>query len=219
MVEFSFSVYGRGPAGGKGFAFWYTKDLKAPTVSTDFFGHQGNFEGVAIVFDTADPLNNRVNPFIYAYDIFSNKSVENHGTKNAADFANYASPSVHLGACFREYRNTPESVFAKISYSNNILSLDIDIRQKGLSYTNCFKTHINLPSGYHFGISAQTSHDGVGIDVAHLILDDHDIYSFETYELNPAAKGKKYRPGEQADIASGKEFKMDDKMKEVLTLH
>ncbi|KAJ3302971.1 hypothetical protein HDV03_004423 [Kappamyces sp. JEL0829] len=195
MVEFSFTVYGRGVAGGKGFAFWYTKDLEAPAVSPDFYGHVGSFNGVAIVFDSADPVSNRINPFIYA--------IENNGAKTARDFANYGMPSVHLAACFREYRNTPGHVYAKVTYKDNTLSLDIDIRQNGQAYTNCFSAPVNLPTGYHFGLSAQTAHTG---------LDDHDVYSFETYELYPAGKEKHFRPHEQEDISQGREFKLDEQM-------
>jgi hypothetical protein len=80
--------------------------------------------------------------------------------------------------------------------------MDIDIRQGGQGYTTCFEANINLPTGYHFGISATTTVEG---------QDDHDFHSFETYELNPAPKSEKHlRPFEKEDISKGKEFKMND---------
>jgi hypothetical protein len=43
-------------------------------------------------------------------------------------------------------------------------------------------------------------------------LDDHDLQSFETYELNPKFKEHKLRPFEKADILAGHKFEIDDKM-------
>lgn len=65
---------------------------------------------------------------------------------------------------------------------------------------------IHLPTGYHFGISSSTSGSN---------LDDHDFHSFETYELNPAAKEKVLRPFEEEDIGKGKGFKLDEDMEKV----
>lgn len=197
MVEFSFQVYGRGASGGEGLVIWYAKDLQAPTSMPDFYGSLSSFTGAAIVFDSSDAAANRHNPFIYV--------VSNDGTKTIHDFANYASPSTHLGSCFREYRNTPGRVYGKLVYDAGMLRLDIDIRQGGKSYTNCFKVPISLPSGYRFGVSASTSNTGI---------DDHDIFSLETYELRPPPKEKHLRPHEKEDIAQGKEFKMDEKLQE-----
>ena len=46
-------------------------------------------------------------------------------------------------------------------------------------------------------------------------LDDHDILSFEVYELNPPPKEKVFRPKEKEDIDNGKEFKIDEAMEKV----
>lgn len=55
----------------------------------------------------------------------------------------------------------------------------MDLRQDGYSYTECFsKDNVELPTGYYFGISSATEALG----------DDHDIISFEGYELNPKPK-------------------------------
>lgn len=75
-----------------------------------------------------------------------------------------------------------------------------------MGYTNCFKTPINLPVDYHFGISAATSSSAT---------DDHDIHSFETYELRPGPKQVHLRPHEQEDKNAGKEFKMDENLQHV----
>jgi hypothetical protein len=63
-----------------------------------------------------------------------------------------------------------------------------------------------LPSGYHFGLSASTTSAAKG-------LDDHDIFSFEVYELDPPPKEQRK---DQKDGAGGKEFEIDEKMVQVL---
>jgi Legume-like lectin family len=114
MVEFSFTVFGRSALGGNGFALFYTKEL-GDSSPPDFYGRSATFTGMALVFDASDAPNNRFNPFIYV--------IENNGAKTAADFMHYSSPSVHLGACFREYRNAPTPVFGKLIYKDNILKV------------------------------------------------------------------------------------------------
>jgi hypothetical protein len=132
--------------------------------------------------------------------------LENNGNKEAKDYSNYASPDTNIGSCFREYRNTPKSVWAKVLYKDKILSLYIDIRQGGKAYTKCFESSIHLPTGYHFGISASTTNEG---------HDDHDFHSFETYELNPAPKKEQpLRPFEKEEMDKGHAFELDSKLME-----
>ena len=203
MVEMSVIVSGMFHLGGDGFVFWYSDDQKQPGMVSDFYGRHSEFTGVAIVFDTGDLNTNRINPYVYA--------IENNGRKSAKDFKDYMSENVHLGACHMDYRNTMKPVWIKILYHNNMLSLDMDIRQGGKSFSNCFKFPIHLPSGYHFSLSATTSKDGG--------RDDHDILSFETYELNPAPpKSHPERPHEAEMIKEGKKFEMTDELKKVLKL-
>lgn len=55
----------------------------------------------------------------------------------------------------------------------------MDTRQGGYGYTECFKAEgVDLPSGYYFGMSAATSN----------LADDHDVLSFETYQVHPPAR-------------------------------
>lgn len=55
MAEFSFSVTGKNYFGGKGFAFWYTKDGGPKTEALgEFMGHKAVWDGLAVVFDTSD---------------------------------------------------------------------------------------------------------------------------------------------------------------------
>lgn len=200
MVEMSVIISGVHHLGGDGFVFWYANDQTKPGMVSDFYGRHSQFSGVAIVFDTGDSKTSRINPFIYA--------IENDGRKSSADFKNYMSADVHRGACHFDYRNTMKPVWIKIIYSKNSLSLDMDIRQGGSGYVNCFQFPINLPVGYHFSLSATTSKDGG--------RDDHDILSFETYELNPVSrKESPERPHEREMINAGKKFEMTDELKNV----
>ncbi|KAI8914140.1 concanavalin A-like lectin/glucanase domain-containing protein [Gorgonomyces haynaldii] len=191
MVEFSFSIYGKASLGGDGMVFWYLNDFSS---ERDFYGGSSVFKGLAVVFDTSDADKNRFSPFVYA--------IENNGhPKDLSDYTNQ-----NLGSCYREYRNTPAPVYAKITYSNNVLSLDMDTRQGGQSYTNCFQVkNVHLPTGYRFGLSSSTDERGP---------DDHDVYSFEVYELNPIKREHKLRPHEKEDIAAGKAFKMEESYKQ-----
>jgi hypothetical protein len=91
-------------------------------------------------------------------------------------------------------------------YRQGKVRVDVDIRQGGKGYTTCFESAVVLPAGYHFGLSASTNVEG---------QDDHDIHSFETYELNPAPKGEQpLRPFEKEDVAQGKEFHFTEEMKQ-----
>ncbi|KAI8925188.1 concanavalin A-like lectin/glucanase domain-containing protein [Entophlyctis helioformis] len=194
-VEMSFFVSGHGVAGGDGMVLWYTEGTHR-NGPMDFYGHSSKFKGIAIVFDTSDLPNERYNPFVYG--------LANDGTKSLEDFKSYLSSQVNLGACYREYRNSPGPVFVRLSYIGGILSLDIDVRQGGNNYVTCFVVpHANLPTGYHFGISAATGEND---------MDDHDVLSFETYELNPKLREHKNRPFEEEEIAKGRKFKMDDSL-------
>ncbi|EGF81845.1 hypothetical protein BATDEDRAFT_34613 [Batrachochytrium dendrobatidis JAM81] len=209
QVVLSFFVYGRGSSGSDGLVFWLVDAAPSPPATPDpnnpqpnppvtsFYGHNSNFKGFALVFDSSDASRQRTNPFIYA--------ILNDGTKHAADFANYMSPQVHVGACFREFRNTAVPVHARLTYMNKTLSLDIDIREEGEEYTNCFSTEMpSMPENAFFGVSASTDSNG---------FDDHDVVSMEVFEINPPPRQKIFRPNEEADIAKGKKFKMNEDLK------
>lgn len=173
QLHFSFSVFGRNQIGGEGLALWYTKDKEQ---SGPIYGSMDKWNGLGIFFDTADQRENRVSPLVYG--------VLNDGHYVMDGRGDYMSNS--MGSCFRDYRNTPSPVWGRLTYANRTLRLDMDLRQDGYSFTQCFeKTDIDLPQGYHFGFSASTSE---------YHYDDHDLLSLEVFEVNP-----KSRPGMHAD--------------------
>ncbi|KAJ3168949.1 hypothetical protein HDU88_001276 [Geranomyces variabilis] len=195
QVEFSFTAYGRGYMGGEGLAFWYTKDKGT---LGPFFGAGDKWEGLAIAFDTGDQLENRYTPYVYGQ--------MNHGDHELAHRKDYLETG--FAGCFRDYRNTPAPVWARITYANQTIQLAIDMRQHGSAYVECF-THsdIKLPPNYYFGISAATE--------GHL-ADDHDVMSFEVYELNPKAVKHPERPHEAEIVKKEGAFQISDDVKSLI---
>ncbi|KAI9091460.1 legume-like lectin family-domain-containing protein, partial [Phlyctochytrium arcticum] len=196
QVIFQFGVYGRGQNGGEGFALWYTEK---PMGLGPVYGSEDKWKGVGVIFDTTDTVEQRYTPYIYAQ--------YNDGTKELAHSKDYAATA--LAGCFRDYRNTPSPVWGRLTYANTTLQLDIDLTQHGKGFIPCFVTvaGLNLPPNYYFGFSAATE--------GHLV-DDHDIISFETYEINPDQNKKSKpvtRPHEKAHIKAGDTFKLSDDIK------
>ncbi|CAG8567727.1 9580_t:CDS:2 [Cetraspora pellucida] len=166
-VEFTFRISGNYFLGGRGMAFWYTKEQSK---EGSLFGCSDKWDGLAIFFETADHVRKRENPYIMA-----------HVNDGSISYNNILDPfAVKMAGCYRMLRNTQGLIFARISYYNNTLRLVIDTTDGGKSYNVCFsKSGVSLPSGYYFGISAAA--EGA-------TPDDHDILSFETYEINPTEK-------------------------------
>lgn len=53
-VEFQFKAFGQGHLGGKGLAFWYTKER---AIEGNVFGSKDQWTGLGVFMDTADPAN------------------------------------------------------------------------------------------------------------------------------------------------------------------
>ncbi|KAJ3212596.1 Protein ERGIC-53-like [Dinochytrium kinnereticum] len=186
QVEFSFSAFGRAYAGGDGLAFWYAKD---PGLEGPVYGVADKWTGLGLFFDTAEVNENRFTPYLFA--IVNDGRVEIH---NRHDVLLHA-----IGGCFRGLAASSAKLdrfrlqkFAQAGLGK--IDLDIDLKQDDdYEYQMCFeKKDLDLPIGYHFGFSAGTSDHSA---------DDHDLFSFETYELNPVTKKKK---------KNAKEFKIDE---------
>ncbi|KAI1296364.1 hypothetical protein EDD11_007410 [Mortierella claussenii] len=109
--------------------------------------------------------------------------------------------------CLRDYKNSPGPVVVRVSYIDRTLRVAADSFSRGTKMVICFEEKdIDLPVGYHFGFSAQAADTG--------IPDDHDLYSFEVYEVNPGPKTEKnMRPHEEEMIKKGNEVKVDDEDK------
>lgn len=73
---------------------------------------------------------------------------------------------------------------AKIIYERNNLQVLLDTTSTG-QYTFCFSLdNVNLKEGYYFGVTAATGG----------LADYHDIYSFETRNLDPSAQKEYEQP-------------------------
>ncbi|CAO3592396.1 unnamed protein product [Absidia cylindrospora] len=184
MVDMDFRVSGSQIHGGRGMAFWYSKH-KLPT--GPIFGAQDQWEGLSIWFDTANPKTRH--PTIMAF-------------MNDGKFS-YASEGVDpnkraLATCHIDYRNPTSIVKMRLTYKDKILTMMLDNTSLGKKFRPCFQLRdITLPPGYHFGLTASS----------HNPADDHDIISFETFQLDPPPKkANQKRPLEDAKIQQGEEF-------------
>ncbi|ORY95796.1 legume-like lectin family-domain-containing protein [Syncephalastrum racemosum] len=185
MVHVAFRVTGSHMHGGRGLAFWYTKEQKP---DGPIFGGGDQWDGLAIWLDSANPQSNTP----------TTMALLNDGT---TAFAGRVDPKKFImGQCSINYRNTGNmDAHLSIKYKANTLTVMLDPTGEGKDYRTCLqKSGINLPTGYHFGISAASSNPA----------DDHDITSFQTFQLDPPAKVQKTkRPLEEEKIAQGQEFK------------
>ncbi|KAG0288589.1 hypothetical protein BGZ96_007686 [Linnemannia gamsii] len=189
-VEFQFKAFGQGHLGGKGLAFWYTKER---AIEGDIFGSKDQWTGLGIFMDTADPANQRNNPVIYGIMNDGTKPFPSNPTANTNSF----------GGCLRDYKNTHVPVVIRVSYIDGVLKVSADTNSKGKKMMPCFEQKdLSLPVGYHFGFSAQAADHGNP--------DDHDLYAIEVYEVNPPKKDKApLRPHEAEMKKKGEEVKVD----------
>ncbi|CAO3595790.1 unnamed protein product [Absidia cylindrospora] len=184
MVDMNFRISGSQMHGGRGMAFWYTKD-KLP--EGPIFGAQDQWDGLSIWFDSANPKTHT--PTVMAF-------------LNDGKFS-FASPGVDptkraLASCPMDYRNSNDFVKMRLTYKANTLTLMLDSTSQGMNFRPCFQySGISLPTGYHFGLTASS----------HNPADDHDILSFETYQLNPPQKiVDQKRPLEEEKTQQGEAF-------------
>ncbi|KAG0269577.1 hypothetical protein DFQ27_003040 [Actinomortierella ambigua] len=187
-VEFSFKAFGQSPIGGKGLAFWYTSER---AIEGPVFGSKDKWKGLGIFMDTSDPANQRSNSVIY--------SIVNDGTREFP-----TNPIAgRFSGCLRDYKNSPIPVVVKVSYYGKTLKVAVDTITRGRNFVTCFEEKdIDLPVGYYFGFSAEAAEIGNP--------DDHDLYTFEVYEVNPPAKSKSPpRPHEEEMLRKGEEAKID----------
>ncbi|KXS12435.1 concanavalin A-like lectin/glucanase [Gonapodya prolifera JEL478] len=198
QVELALSIFGRSYVGGEGLALWYTKERGAggPAMGSREWWH-----GVGIIFDTADVHSEprRHTPMTYL--------ALNDGTKSFADAA--ADTSKISGNCTIFYRNHPGAVYIRVTYLSRTLKVEYDLGRKFRPqqvphFTECMTVpNVDLPQGYYFGLSSETSEH---------FMDDHDVYTFETYELNPKARRGKT---DHLDLTEEQRKKIDSSSEKV----
>lgn len=164
-VHVSFKVHGKGNLFGDGFAVWYAKDRMA---SGSVFGSKDLFSGLAIILDTYSNQNgphNHQHPYVSA--MVNNGSLSYDHDRDGTH--------TELAGCEVRFRNTDYDTIIRIRYENDILNVSTDFENKA-EWKNCFTvTGVRLPTGYFFGLSANTGD----------LSDNHDILSFKFYDLDP----------------------------------
>ncbi|KAL1934117.1 hypothetical protein VTP01DRAFT_6299 [Rhizomucor pusillus] len=185
QIHMAFKVSGSHMHGGRGMAFWYTKE---PMPDGPIFGARDQWDGLGLWLDSANPKTHTPTTLAILND-------------GSLAFASRTDPTGYIiGSCTINYRNTGNNlVHLLVKYTANTLTILLDTSGDGKDYRTCIqKAGISLPKGYYFGISAAT----------HNPADDHDVISFETWQMNPPPKVQHMkRPFEEEKIKQGQEFR------------
>nr|CUU00450.1 hypothetical transcript [Hymenolepis microstoma] len=163
-VVINFRVTGsKGTLFGDGFAFWYTATHIKPGFA---LGADGTFRGLGIFYDTYSNHNGEHghdHPYVSA--MVSNGSITYDHDRDGTQ--------TQLAGCHSPFRNKDHRTLTRITYTKNVLSVDMDINNQN-EWTNCFSVKgVHLPTGYYLGISAATGD----------LTDTHDILFLKTYDL------------------------------------
>jgi len=188
QIVMSFRVTGRSFTGSQGLALFYTKEkLKVDT----FYGGEHQWDGLAIIFDSQNTDSNSHVPTINV--LYNDGSTIIQSQRNYND--------IKKSTCVADFRNSPIPVFVRITYSNKNLKVEVDLSHEGNEYYECSSDNIELPNDNYFGITARTADSNA---------DDHDVLSFDFYQLNPPPKTIYYRPMEEEIIEREGEFQIDE---------
>jgi len=188
QIILSLRVSGRNMHGSQGMGIFYTEHRLKPDA---FFGGETTWNGLAVIFDT---LNLDSNTNIPTISILYNDG--NTTIRSQSDY-----DKIRKSACVADFRNSPNPIFVKITYENKQLKVEVDLIHGGSDYHECTNDNIELPKDFVFGVTAKTGSDNA---------DDHDIISFDFYQLNPPPKEIKYRPLEEEVLSREGEFKIDE---------
>jgi len=164
-VELWLRVTGRGRLGADGIGFWFTEGINP---EGPVFGSADQWKGLGIFFDSFDNDAKGNNPYVMAM-VNDGSKVYDHETDGSQQ---------QLGGCFRDFRNKPFPVRAKIEYYKNVLTVMIHLGNTNNEdeYETCLRAeNIFLPQNGHFGISAATGG----------LADDHDVLKFLISSLHP----------------------------------
>jgi len=189
QVVFSIRISGRSVTGSQGLALFYTDhQLNVDT----FYGGEHSWNGLAIIFDT---LNLDKNSPIPTISVLYNDG--NTVVQSQKDYDN-----LKKSACVADFRNSPVPIYVRVTYLNKHLKVEVDLSHQGSEYYECTDDEIDLPNDYVFGITAKTGD---------INPDDHDVISFDFYQLNPPPKENYVmRPNEEEIVEREGEFEIDE---------
>ncbi|KAF0301028.1 Protein ERGIC-53 [Amphibalanus amphitrite] len=186
-VEMWFRITGRGRIGADGLAMWYTTERME---EGPVFGSRDKWHGLGVFFDSFDNDNKRNNPYVSA--------MVNDGTITY-DHEKDGQGQI-VGGCLRDFRNKPHPVRVRVTYLNNVLTLEMHngITNSDKDFELCFRAeNVVLPENGYFGLSAATGG----------LADDHDVIKFLTSSLATSPQDiKDERISEQERQRLKKEF-------------
>ena len=163
QITFVFRVHGIKSPGADGIAFWLTE--QPANQEGAVFGNIDEFKGLGIFMDTFDNDNKKNNPYISA--------MYSDGTQRMdLDHDNFNSQLTE--GCVSHYRNADGPSIMTLRYYGRELSVDIDAKGDG-KFLKCFSARVDIPAGYHLGVTAKTGG----------LFDNHDVYAVITEDLNP----------------------------------
>lgn len=167
-VVVTFRVQGKGRVGADGLVIWLVEE---PAHMGSVFGYMNKWKGLGVIFDSFDNDGKRNNPYISV--VFNDGEMEyDHATDGIEQ---------KLGGCFRDFRNRPYPVKARIRYQEGAVTVEIDngIVKEG-EFELCTRVpDVSLPKDYYFGVTAATGG----------LADDHDVMKFLTYSLHQVKEG------------------------------
>ena len=148
--------------GGQGFGIFFTEDAKFSISNT--LGVASDLKGIGIVFSASDSQGLRQNAALVSLD----------GTPitRLDDFMKYK-----VASCFGNFRNTIKDFEVSLAYFNAKLRMDIG---ESKSLVECFNIAVNIPKEPKILISAESGQNP----------DDHDLISFELFDLDAKMKEK-----------------------------
>lgn len=189
QIVFSLKISGRSVTGSQGMAVFYTDRQLNPDT---FYGGEHIWNGLAIIFDTLNLDKNSPIPTISV--LYNDGSTLVQSQKDYDD--------LKKSGCVADFRNSPVPIYVRVTYVNKRLKVEVDLTHQGSEYYECTNDEIDLPNNNVFGITAKTGD---------INPDDHDIISFDFYQLNPPPKENHVmRPNEEEIIGREGEFEIDE---------
>jgi hypothetical protein len=197
-----------------------TESSNDPDSAVSFFGQSVNFDGLGIILDSAPsaPLLARSDPVGWRFgadatNVISaliddgktgSKWYDNYktGQKRSADQEALYLEKV-AGECEAAFRNAPGLVWVRISHFNKEIRVDLDLQphttlsqeKRNFNHHCLTVKDVQLPTGYHFGLSALAS--------GNTEPDSVDVYAFESWEVT--GKADKTGQTKQPSVNQGKE--------------
>lgn len=169
-VQMDFEIGGGGSRGADGMALWYVAEPKKEGIS---MGSAEEYRGMAVYFDTFDNDGQNDEPRISLWI--------NDGTQRYDPFDD--GRRGEKASCSNLNRETRSKM--RVIYRDGVIQVETD--DGAGHWVPCITHHESLPKGYYFGLSAATGH----------LTDNHDVFSFITYNLDPWRRRPPVPPRQQ----------------------